>query len=77
MEYLKIAYRLIGLQKRAHLLLARLPDTLGLFLVALVKALPDTLNLFLRGVRHAPPHTQIQSQKGLKASGKGKNEVPF
>jgi hypothetical protein len=77
MEHLEIAYRLVGLRKGAHLLLARLPDALDLFLVALVKALPDTLDLFLGGVRQAPPHTYVQSQKGLKASGKGENEVSF
>ena len=77
MESLKIAYRLVGLRKGAHLLLAPFLDTLDLFPVALVKALPDTLDLFLRGVRHAPPHTYVQSQKGLKASGKGNNEVSF
>jgi hypothetical protein len=77
MEYLKIAYRLVGLRKGAHLLLAPLPDTLALFLVAPVKALPNTTDLFLECVRHTPPHTHIQSQKGLKASGKGESEVSF
>ncbi len=92
MKYLKIAYRLVGLWKVAHLLLAPLPDTLDLFLVAPVEVLLDTLNLFLVApvealldtldlflgdLGHAPPHTHIQSQKGLKASGKGENEVSF
>ena len=107
MEYLKIAYRLVGLWKAVHLLLATLPDTLDLFLVApvkvlldtldlflvasvkalldtldpflvaSVKALLDTLGLFLGDLGHAPPHTHIQSQKGLKSSGKGEDEVSF
>jgi len=60
MEYLKIAYRLVGLRKWVHLLLAPLPDALNLFLVALVKALPDALGLFLRlALGHAPPHAHI------------------
>jgi len=77
MEYLKIAYRLVGLWKAVHLLLAPLPDTLDPFLVASVKALLDTLGLFLGDLGHAPPHTHIQSQKGLKSSGKGEDEVSF
>jgi hypothetical protein len=77
MEYLEIAYRLVGFRKGAHLPLAPWPDTLGLIRVGLARALPGTLDLFLRVVRHAAPHARIQSQKGLKVSGKGKNEVAF
>ena len=77
MEYLNAAYILVGLRKEAHLFLAAPLDTLDLFFVVLAKALPNTPDLFLGCVRHTPPYTHIHSQKGLKASGKGENEVSF
>ena len=62
MKYLKIAYRLVRLRKGAR------PPLVPLL---------DTLDLFLGVVRYAVPHARIQSQKRLKVSGKGKDEVSF
>jgi len=75
MECLKIAYSLVRLRKEARPPRAPLPDRLDLILVGLAKALPNTPDLLLGVVRHAALHTRIQSQKGLKVSGKVNNEV--